>query len=87
MTNEFDRYYTKMYTILGVDVRSDRMVRRWAQRFLEGREDISDDPRSARSISVLTEENIERVRHFINNNPHSAYNNIIAETSLSFMLQ
>ncbi|CAF4682689.1 unnamed protein product, partial [Rotaria sp. Silwood2] len=98
MTNEFDRYYIKVRTILGIDAKtiyeeltqalgsdapSDRTVRRWAQRFREGREDISDDPRSGRPISVLTDENIERVRQVIEEDPHSTYDDIIAETSLS----
>ncbi|CAF4076969.1 unnamed protein product, partial [Rotaria sordida] len=37
------------------------MVKNWAKRFREGREDVSDDPRSGRPISVLTVENIECV--------------------------
>lgn len=59
MGDEFNRYYIKIRTILGIDAKtiyeeltealgsdtpSDRTVRRWTQRFREGKEDIDDDP-------------------------------------------
>jgi transposase len=69
------------------DAPSYRTVRRWAQRFREGREDVTDDPRSGRPISLLTDENIERVRQVIEDDRHSTYDDIIAETSLSLMVQ
>ena len=53
------------------------------KRFREGREDVSDDPRSGRPISVLTVENIECVRQVIEDDPHSTYEDIIAKTDLS----
>jgi transposase len=99
MANEFDRYYIKIRTILRIDAKtiheelttalgpgapSYRTVARWAQRFREGREDVNDDPRSGRPVSELTDENIELVRQVINNDPHSTYDEIIAETSLSY---
>ncbi|CAF5098576.1 unnamed protein product [Rotaria sp. Silwood1] len=74
MANEFDRYYIKIRTILGIDTKtiheelttalgpnapSYRTVARWANRFREGRENVNDDPRSGRRVSELTDENIE----------------------------
>ena len=59
-------------------------VAEWAKRFREGREDVNDDPRSGRPVSELTDENIELVREVIINDPHSTYDDIIAETSLSY---
>ena len=41
----------------------------WVKRFREGREDVNDDPRSARPVSELTDENIELVREVISNDP------------------
>ncbi len=99
MDNELNRYYIKIRTILKIDPKtiyeelvtalgpsapSYTTVTRWAKRFREGREDVNDDPRSGRPVSELTDENIELVRQVINNDPHSTYDEIIAETSLSY---
>ncbi|CAF3142115.1 unnamed protein product [Rotaria sp. Silwood2] len=98
MTDEFNRYYIKIRTILEIDAKTNceelttalgpdapaySTVAKWAKRFREGREDVNDDFRSGRPISVLTDENIERVRQVIEDDPHSTYDDIIAETSLS----
>ena len=58
-----------------------------ARRFREGREDVSDHPRSASPVSQFTGENIQLVRQAISNDPHSTYDEIIAETCLSLMVQ
>ena len=59
MENEFDRYYIKIRTVLGIDSKtiheelttalgpnasSYSTVARWAKRFREGREDVNDEP-------------------------------------------
>ena len=43
----------------------------------------NNDSRSASPVSEFTGENIELVQQVISNYPHSAYDEIIAETSLS----
>ena len=58
MDNEFNRYYIKIRTILGInpkticeeltdalgsDAPSYATVKRWAKRFREGRDDVDDD--------------------------------------------
>ncbi len=53
------------------------------KRFKEGREDFEDDPRSGRPITAHTEDNIELLRQLIEEDPHSTYNQIEAETGLS----
>ena len=98
MDNELNRYYIKIRTILEIDPKtiheelvtalgpsapSYTTVTRWAKRFREGREDVNDDPRSGRPVSELTDENIELVGQVIHSDPHSTYDDIIAETSLS----
>ncbi|CAF4330992.1 unnamed protein product, partial [Rotaria sp. Silwood2] len=98
MDNAYNRYYIKIRTILGINPKtiheelatalgpkapSYPTVADWAKRFREGREDVNDDPRSGRPVSELTDENIELVRQVINNDPHSTYDDIIVETSLS----
>ncbi|CAF1489471.1 unnamed protein product [Rotaria sordida] len=99
MDNEFNRYYIKIRTGLeinakticeeltetfGSDAPAYSTLKKWAQRFREGREDVRDDPRSGRPVSVLTDDNIERVRQIIEDDPHSTYDDIMAETSLSY---
>ncbi|CAF1063163.1 unnamed protein product [Rotaria sordida] len=98
MSNEYNRYCIKIRTILGINpktiheelatalrlkVPSYPTVAEWAKCFREGREDVNDDPRSGRPVSELTDENIELVQEVINNDSHSTYDDIIAETSLS----
>ena len=63
MDNEYNRYYTKIRTILGINPKTVHeelatvwgsnaplypAVAEWAERFHEGREDVNDDPRSGR---------------------------------------
>jgi hypothetical protein len=72
--------HEELTTALGPNAPSYRTVARWASRFREGREDVNDDPRSGRPVFELTDENIELVRQVINNDPHSTYDDIIAET-------
>ena len=98
MNNEYNRYYIKIRTTFGINPKkihkelatalgsktpSYLTIAEWAKRFHEGREDINDDSRSGRSVSELTDENIELVREVISNDLHSIYDNIIAETFLS----
>ncbi|CAF1284464.1 unnamed protein product [Adineta steineri] len=75
--------HQELSTAIGFNAPSYSTVARWAKRFREGREDVDDEARSGRPISELTERNIELVRQIINNDPHSTYDDIIAETSLS----
>ena len=45
--------------------------------------EIEDDPRSGHPVSKIIGENIEFVRTIIDEDPHSPYDDIEAETSLS----
>ena len=51
--------------------------------FEEGREDVNDHPPSTNPLSEFTGENIELLRQVISNDPHSTYDEIIPDTSLS----
>ena len=48
--------------VYGDDAMSRAWVFEWHRRFKEGREDVEDDPRSGRSSTSTTEENVEIIR-------------------------
>ena len=90
------RFYIQMCVKLGFDATSihvnfisvlgDRApsyptVARWVTRFKEGREELEDDERIGRPITMTTQANIELVRAVIEANPFSTYDDIQAETS------
>jgi len=60
-----------------------RTVAKWTALFLAGREELEDDPRSGRPITACTPANIELVWLVIEADPHSAYDDIEAETHVS----
>jgi [histone H3]-lysine36 N-dimethyltransferase SETMAR len=97
MEKENLRAYIKVRAALGIepiviskelnDVFKDQApsystVARWCKLFREGRDSLEDDPRSGRPISETVPANIERVRHVIDEDPFSTYDDIQAETSL-----
>ena len=84
MDNEYNRYYIKIRTILGINLKtiheelatalgskspSYPTVAECAKHFREGRENVNDHPRSARLLSELADENIELVPEVISNDP------------------
>jgi histone-lysine N-methyltransferase SETMAR len=50
--------------------------------FKDGRESLEDDPRSGSPITAHTGANIERVLQIIDDNSHSTFDDIVAQTSL-----
>ena len=58
-------------------------VAKWTALFREGRIDLNDDPRSGRQITVHTAANIEFVRQIIEADPHSTFDDIIAQSSIN----
>ena len=98
MNNQFNRYYRIIRTILEIDPKtiheelvialrpsapSYTIVTRWAKHFRERKKDVNDDSRSASPVSEFTGENVELVRQVISNDPHSTYDEIIPDASLS----
>ena len=75
--------HEELVTALRTSAPSYTIVTRWAKRFREGKQDVNDDPRSTSPVSEFTGENIELVRQFISNDPHSTYDEIIPDASLS----
>ena len=69
--------FDELTEALGPDAPSYPTARRWAKRFHEGRKNVSNDPRCGSPISVLTDENVERVRQVIEDDLHSTYDDIL----------
>jgi histone-lysine N-methyltransferase SETMAR len=67
----------------GADAYSLSTVERWAKKFREDLMDVEDEPRPGRPITTKTQDNIEWVRSLIEEDPHSTYADLEAETSLS----
>jgi len=49
----------------GEDALSKSRVFDWHKRFSEGREDVEDNERSGRPVTIKTDENVERVRALV----------------------
>ena len=103
MDNEFDRYYIKIRTILGNDANLiheepttglEPNAPSYVQSPPGGQAaSMKKEKMSTMILNLvvqypsLTDENIELIRHTINNDPHSTYDEIIAETSRSLIVQ
>lgn len=98
MEKEYNRYYIKIRSILGINATgihkelvealgpqapSYPTVARWVEQFNAGRENFKDNPRSGAPVTAVTPQNIELVRQLIESDPHVSYNDIEAETTLS----
>jgi histone-lysine N-methyltransferase SETMAR len=97
-TVEQDRSYVLYRTLLHAStseihddlvlVRGDcapslRTVQRWIQGFKEGPCSISDQPRSGRPSTAITEDHINRVEAIIHEDPHSTLDEIAEEAGIS----
>jgi [histone H3]-lysine36 N-dimethyltransferase SETMAR len=98
MEKEFNRYYIKIRSKLGIkpvaihqelvvalgdDAPHYTTVTRWVNEFNEGRESVEDRDRIGRPVTESTTENINRVHNIIKENCHATYDQIEAETDLS----
>jgi len=75
--------HKELVTAYGDHAVSYPTVQRWSKKTREGEMEIEDNPRSGRRVSETTQENIELVRSLIEEDPHSTYDDIEAETELS----
>jgi len=57
--------YEKLQRAYGEHFLSRAQVFRWHKFFLEGREQVEDEPRAARPSTSKTDENVERVRSLV----------------------
>ena len=92
------RFYIKTRTLLGVKASeiheelteaygsqavSYPTIRRWSKAVEEGKMEIEDQPRSGRPVTEITPDNIDLVQRVLEEDPHSTYDDIEAETELS----
>jgi [histone H3]-lysine36 N-dimethyltransferase SETMAR len=73
-------YLTRTF---GTKAPSRMTTYRWYSRFAAGMETFEDAQKSGRKVSKVTAENIEKVRQFVTQYPHSTYKQIEHETGLS----
>lgn len=98
MEKEYLRFYIKTRTLLGVDpttihqelvtaygaqVISYSAVQKRSKLVREGEMEIEEKPRSGRPVSETTQENIDLVGRLIEEDPHSTYDDLEADTGLS----
>jgi len=70
----------------GDDVMSRTQIYEWYKAFREGRENAEDEPRSGRPSTARTDENIDRVREFLNLDRPSSLREISQEMNLSYFV-
>ena len=62
--------HDELTTAYGQGVVSYSTVAHWVHRFSSGRESLEDDPRSGRTITVVTQQNIDSVKVLVNDDPY-----------------
>jgi transposase len=75
--------YDELTTAYGQDVVSYRTVARWIERFLNEQESLEDNPRSGRSITAITQQNIDAVNDLVNDDSHINIDYIAAILDIS----
>lgn len=72
-TNESKR---ELDTVFGTSAPSVSTVRRWYNEFNRGKTNFKDDPKSGRPSTAVTDENREKVRRIVEDDPHVTYEQI-----------
>ncbi|CAF4216759.1 unnamed protein product, partial [Adineta steineri] len=54
--------HNELAAVYGSDVVSYSTVTRWTEPFLNERESLEDNPRSCRSLSAITQQNIDEAK-------------------------
>ncbi|GBO18732.1 Putative uncharacterized protein FLJ37770 [Araneus ventricosus] len=69
--------------VYGVDAVSKKCVFEWFKRFRDGKEDVKDEPSSARPPTSTTPDNIERVRRMLADDRRLSLRMIAEELKIS----
>lgn len=75
--------HNELHTVFGDQAPPLRTVQRWSKWFREGREEVEDEERSGRPVTETTPENIDQVRHLIDDDPYLTVDEIEEQTGLS----
>ena len=69
--------------VYGDEAMAPRTIRKWVQRFKEGRASTEDDPRAGRPSTSTTEDHVEEVRRMVHDDPKITTRTISRETNIS----
>jgi len=75
--------YEKLKRAYGEHFLSRAQVFRWHKSFLEGREQVEDEPRGRRRSTSKTEDNVERVRYLVRSDRRLTLRMISSELNLN----
>lgn len=75
--------HEELVTAYGAHAVSYSTVQRWSKKTHDGEMEIEDNARSGRPVTETTPENIDLIRSLIEEDPHSTYDELEAETQLS----
>jgi len=68
--------------VYGDNAMKKTAVYKWAKRFSEGRESVTNEERSGRPATSRTEENIAKVRHIMRENRRLTVRSIAEEVNI-----
>ena len=75
--------YEKLQRAYGEHSLSRAQVFRWHKSFLEGREQVEDEPRAGRNSTSKTDDNVERVRSLVRSDRRLTLRMISSELNLN----
>jgi len=75
--------YEKLQRAYGEHFLSRAQVFRWQKSFLEGREQVEDEPRAGRASTSKTDDNVERVRSLVRSDRRLTWRIISSELNLN----
>ncbi|CAF3998183.1 unnamed protein product [Rotaria magnacalcarata] len=76
--------YEELYSVFADEGPPLRTVERWAKWFREGHEEVDDEARPGRPVTETTTENIEQIRHLIDDDPYSTIEELQEQTGLGY---
>lgn len=72
-----------LQAVFGEDAMKARTIRKWAERFREGRDSVSDDQRSGRPVTACGDEAVEALGSFLKEHPKATCRNMEDQLGMS----
>ena len=72
-----------LHAVFGEEAMKARTIPKWAERFREGRDSVSDNQRSARPVTVCDDEGTDIIRNFLKEHPKATCRNMEDQLRLS----